>query len=42
VDEEEAARSYALLAEMGNLEDIDLPQDADGVRAEHYRPKAAP
>jgi hydrogenase expression/formation protein HypC len=38
VDEEEAARSYALLAEMGNLEDIDLPQDADGVRAERYRP----
>ena len=27
VDEEEAARSYALLAEMGNLEGIDLPQD---------------
>ena len=42
VDEEEAERSYALLAEMGNLEDIDLPQDADGVRAEHYKPKAAP
>src|SRR3989337_2583759 len=42
VDEEEAARSYALLAEMGNLEDIDLPQDADGVRAEHSTPKAAP
>lgn len=42
VDEEEAARSYALLAEMGNLEDIDLPQDSDGVRAEHYKPKAAP
>lgn len=32
VDEEEAARSYALLAEMGNLEGIDLPQDPDGVR----------
>ena len=27
VDEEEAARSYALLAEMGNLEGLDLPQD---------------
>ena len=39
VDEEEAARSYALLAEMGNLEDIDLPKTADGVPAEHYRPK---
>jgi hydrogenase expression/formation protein HypC len=38
VDEEEAARSYELLAEMGNLEDIDLPQSADGVRAEDYRP----
>ncbi len=38
VDEEEAARSYELLAAMGNLEDIDLPQDADGVPAEHYRP----
>lgn len=38
VDEEEAARSYELLAEMGNLEDIDLPQTADGVRAEDYRP----
>jgi hydrogenase expression/formation protein HypC len=25
VDEESAARSYALLAEMGNLEGIDLP-----------------
>ena len=25
VDEREAARSYALLAEMGNLEGIDLP-----------------
>jgi hydrogenase expression/formation protein HypC len=33
VDEREAARSYALLAEMGNLEGIDLPQDPDGVRA---------
>ena len=32
VDEEEAARSYALLAEMGNLENIDLPQDPEGVR----------
>jgi hydrogenase expression/formation protein HypC len=38
VDEEEAARAYALLAEMGNLEDIDLPQHADGVRADAYRP----
>jgi hydrogenase expression/formation protein HypC len=38
VDEEEAARAYELLAEMGNLEDIDLPQTADGVRAEDYRP----
>ena len=27
VDEEEAARSYALLQEMGNREGIDLPQD---------------
>jgi hydrogenase expression/formation protein HypC len=27
VDEEEAARSYALLEEMGNLEGIDLPQE---------------
>jgi hydrogenase expression/formation protein HypC len=33
VDEEEAARSYALLEEMGNLEGIDLPQDPEGVRA---------
>jgi hydrogenase expression/formation protein HypC len=32
VDEEEAARSYELLAEMGNLEGIDLPQDPGGVR----------
>jgi hydrogenase expression/formation protein HypC len=32
VDEEEAARSYELLAEMGNLEGIDLPQDPEGVR----------
>jgi hypothetical protein len=23
---------------MGNLEDIDLPQHAEGVRAEDYRP----
>jgi hydrogenase expression/formation protein HypC len=38
VDEVEAARAYELLAEMGNLEDIDLPQTADGVRAEDYRP----
>jgi hydrogenase expression/formation protein HypC len=28
VDEREAERSYALLAEMGNLENVDLPQDA--------------
>ncbi len=34
VDEEEAARSYALLKEMDNLENIDLPQDPDGVRPE--------
>jgi hydrogenase expression/formation protein HypC len=34
VDEEEAARSYELLAEMGNLEGIDLPQDPNGVRPE--------
>ncbi len=33
VNEEEAARSYALLAEMGNLEGIDLPQDPEGVRS---------
>jgi hydrogenase expression/formation protein HypC len=32
VDEEEAARSYALLAEMGNLEGIDLPPDPQVVR----------
>jgi hydrogenase expression/formation protein HypC len=38
VDEDEAARAYALLAEMGNLEDIDLPQGWAGVRAEEYRP----
>jgi hydrogenase expression/formation protein HypC len=31
VDQEEAARSYALLAEMGNLEGIDLPDEIDGV-----------
>ncbi len=42
VDEEEAARAYALLAEMGNLEDVDLPQDPEGVRAEHYRPGRQP
>ena len=35
VNEEEAARSYALLEEMDNLEYIDLPQDPDGVRPEH-------
>jgi hydrogenase expression/formation protein HypC len=29
VDEEEAARSYALLAEMGNLEGVDLPRVMD-------------
>jgi hydrogenase expression/formation protein HypC len=34
VDEEEAARSYELLAQMGNLEGIDLPQDPEGVRPE--------
>ena len=28
VNEEEAARSYALLEEMGNLEGIDLPTEA--------------
>lgn len=42
VDEEEARRAYELLAEMGNLEDIDLPQDPEGVRAEDYRPGGAP
>ncbi|MGE5459599.1 MAG: HypC/HybG/HupF family hydrogenase formation chaperone [Solirubrobacterales bacterium] len=41
VDEEEAKRSYELLAEMGNLEDIDLPQGPEGVRAEDYRPTKA-
>jgi hydrogenase expression/formation protein HypC len=39
VDEEEAARSYALLEAMGNLEDIDLPQTPGGVPAEEYRPR---
>jgi hydrogenase expression/formation protein HypC len=34
VDEEEAARSYELLAEMDNLEYIHLPQDRAGVRPE--------
>lgn len=34
VDEEEAARSYALLAAMGNLENVDLAQDPEGVRPE--------
>jgi hydrogenase expression/formation protein HypC len=38
VDEEEAARSYALLEEMGNLENIDLPQDPEGVRPEDVSP----
>ena len=38
VDEEEAKRSYELLAEMGNLEDVDLPQHPEGVRAQDYRP----
>lgn len=33
VREDEAARSYALLAEMGNLEGVDLPQDPEGVRS---------
>ncbi|HEU4356484.1 MAG TPA: HypC/HybG/HupF family hydrogenase formation chaperone [Actinomycetota bacterium] len=42
VDEEEARRSYELLAEMGNLEDIDLPQTPEGVRAEDYRPAPRP
>jgi hydrogenase expression/formation protein HypC len=37
VDEVEAARSYALLAEMDNLEFIDLPQDRGGVRPEDLR-----
>ncbi|HEX9122313.1 MAG TPA: HypC/HybG/HupF family hydrogenase formation chaperone [Actinomycetota bacterium] len=41
VDEEEAARSYELLAEMGNLEGIDLPQDPDGVRPEDVPGPAA-
>ncbi len=36
VDEEEASRSYALLAEMDNLENIDMPQDPDGVRPEAF------
>ena len=31
VDQREAARSYALLAEMGNLEGIDLPDEIDGI-----------
>jgi hydrogenase expression/formation protein HypC len=35
VDEEEAARSYALLAQMNNLEGVDLPQDPEGVRDFH-------
>ena len=34
VDEQEAARTYALLAEMDNLENIDLAQDPDGVAPE--------
>ena len=34
VNEEEAARSYALLAEMGNLENVDLPQNPEGIRPE--------
>jgi len=33
IDERAAARSYALLAEMGNLEGVDLPQDPEGVRS---------
>ena len=33
IDEEAAARSYSLLAEMGNLEGVDLPQDPEGVRS---------
>jgi hydrogenase expression/formation protein HypC len=39
VNEEEAARSYALLEQMGNLEGIDLPQSRQGVRPEDLRPK---
>jgi hydrogenase expression/formation protein HypC len=39
VDEEEAARAYALLEELGNLEDIELPQTGEGVSAEEYRPR---
>jgi hydrogenase expression/formation protein HypC len=42
VDEEEAARSYALLAEMGNLENVDLPQDPEGVRDFTPEGRAAP
>src|SRR3990172_9334590 len=41
VNEQEAARSYALLEEMDNLEYIDLPQDPDGVRPEHLPGGAA-
>jgi hydrogenase expression/formation protein HypC len=37
VDEREAERSYALLAEMDNLEFIDLPQGREGVRPEDLR-----
>ncbi len=32
VDQDEAARSYALLAEMGNLEGIDMPDEIEGAR----------
>ncbi len=31
VDRDEAARSHALLAEMGNLEGIDLPDEIAGI-----------
>jgi hypothetical protein len=34
VDEREAARSYALLAEMGNLENIDMPGSREGTHPE--------
>ncbi len=40
VDEEEAERSYRLLEQMGNLENIDLPQDPEGVRPEDAPPSA--
>jgi hydrogenase expression/formation protein HypC len=40
VDEEEAERSYRLLEQLGNLENIDLPQDPEGVRPEDASPSA--